>query len=109
MAGRRSTHFSVVGVKRQLPDDVVYRYVKETALQVDRDRLVTPRPVLASLAAFVRAGLRPQSALARAIVVVLAVKLVAVTAMGVYFHFTGRHAAPDTAAVYRLIGPPSSP
>ena len=39
---------------------------------------MSQRPVLASLIAFIGAGLRPSTALARAIVVVLTVKLVAV-------------------------------
>ena len=70
---------------------------------------MSPKPVLASLAAFVNAGLRPRSMLARAIVIVLAVKLVAVVAMSVYFHFTDQKAAADAAAVSRLIGPVSRP
>jgi hypothetical protein len=70
---------------------------------------MSPKPVLASLAAFVGAGLRPPSALARAIVVVLAAKLIAVLAMMVYFHFANQHVVADAAAIGRLLGPSSLP
>jgi hypothetical protein len=43
--------------------------------------------VLASLVAFIGAGLRPSTALARAITVVLAAKLIAVVAMGIFLFF----------------------
>ncbi len=67
------------------------------------------RPVVASLIAFIGAGLRPSTALARAIVVVLAIKLVAVAAMTAYQHFADQSAAVDAAAVSRLLGPSSRP
>ena len=62
-------------------------------------------PLLSSLAAFLRAAVRPRSMLARAIVLVLAIKLVAVIGMAVYAHFTDQSASIDAAAVERLIGP----
>ncbi len=68
---------------------------------------MSPRPVLASLAAFVGAGLRPQSPLARAIVIVLAIKLVAVIGMTAVQYFALPHAAADAAAISRLLGPSS--
>jgi hypothetical protein len=43
--------------------------------------------VLASLVAFIGAGLRPSTALARAITVVLAAKLIAVVAMAIFLFF----------------------
>ena len=67
------------------------------------------RPLLASLAAFVGAGLRPRSALARAIVVVLAAKLIAVVAMMVYQHVGHQNIAVDAATISRLFGPSSAP
>jgi hypothetical protein len=70
---------------------------------------MSPRPMLASLAAFVGAGLRPQSPLARAIVIVLAAKLIAVVAMTVYFNFTDQHVTANAAAISRLLGPASLP
>jgi len=70
---------------------------------------MSQRPVVASLIAFIGAGLRPSTALARAIVVVLAVKLVAVAAMTAYQHFADQNAAVDAAAVSRLLGPSSRP
>jgi len=70
---------------------------------------MSQRPVLASLVAFVGAGLRPTTALARAIVFVLAAKLIVVVAMMVYFHFTDQHVVADATAVSRLFGPSSAP
>jgi cell shape-determining protein MreD len=67
------------------------------------------RPLIASLLAFFDAALRPPSALARAIVVVLAAKLIAVTAMVVYFHFANQHVVADAAAIDRLLSPVSLP
>ena len=78
-------------------------------MSFDREGLMSPRPLLASLAAFVAAGLRPSSPLARAIVVVLTAKLIAVVAMIVYFQFADQHVVVDAAAVSRLLGPASLP
>ena len=55
-------------------------------MSTNRDGLTSPRPVLASLVAFIGAGLRPSTALARAITVVLAAKLIAL-AMGIFLFF----------------------
>ena len=73
-----------------------------------RDRLMSPGPVLASLTAFVRAGLRPRSVLARAIVFVLAAKLIAVAGMMIFQHFANPNVT-DAAVVSRMLGPPSRP
>jgi len=78
-------------------------------MSFDRERLMSPRPLLASLAAFIDAGLRPQSPLARAIVVVLAAKLIAVTVMLVFLFFANQYVIADVAAVSRLLGPSSQP
>ena len=78
-------------------------------MDAERDRLTPARPVRASLAAFVSAGLRPRSLLARAIVVVLAAKLIAVIAMMTFPHFADQTAVVDAAAVSRLLGPSSRP
>lgn len=56
-------------------------------MSTNRDGLTSPRPVLASLVAFIGAGLRPSTALARAITVVLAAKLIAVVAMAIFLFF----------------------
>ena len=77
-------------------------------MDVERDRLLS-RPLLSSLAAFVVAALRPQSLLARAVVTVLAIKLIAVAGMGVFAHFSDQSAAVDAAAIDRLLGPSSHP
>ena len=66
-------------------------------------------PLLSSLAAFLTAAIRPRGLLARAIVTVLAIKLVAVAGMAVYAHFTDQSASIDAAAVERLIGPSARP
>jgi len=70
---------------------------------------MSSRPLLASLAAFVSEGLRPTTALARAIVIVLAAKLLAVVAMIVYFHFADQHVVANVTAVSHLLGPSSLP
>ena len=80
-----------------------------TELIADRDPLMSARHVLASLAAFIGAGLRPPTALARAIVVVLAAKLIVVAAMIVYFHFANQHVVADAAAISRLLSPSALP
>jgi hypothetical protein len=67
------------------------------------------RPVLSSLSAFLSAVRRPPTPLARAIVTVLAIKLVAVAAMAIYFHFSSQHVAADAAAIGRLLGPTPLP
>jgi hypothetical protein len=71
--------------------------------------IMSTRPVLASLAAFIGVGLRPSTALARAIVIVLAAKLIAVVAMMVFQFFANQHAVVDAAAISRLLGPSSLP
>jgi hypothetical protein len=70
---------------------------------------MSSRPVLASLAAFIGAGLRPQTPLARAIVIVLAAKLVAITAMMLFLFVADQNAVVDAATVGRLIGPSPPP
>jgi hypothetical protein len=67
------------------------------------------RPLFASLVAFAAAVRRPPTPLARAIVAVLSIKLVAVTAMAVYFHFASQHVVADAATVGRLLGPSMLP
>jgi hypothetical protein len=64
-----------------------------------------PRPLLASLAAFIDAGLRPTTPLARAIVIVLAAKLVVIAAMTIFLLSGHQNEAVDAAAMGRLLGP----
>jgi hypothetical protein len=75
-------------------------------MSVERDRVASP--LLSSLAAFIGAAFRPRTMLARAIVIMLAIKLVAVAGMAVVAHFTDQSASIDAAAVDRLIGPPGA-
>jgi hypothetical protein len=67
------------------------------------------RPIVSSIGAFLRAGTRPPTVLARAIVIVLAVKLIAVMAMMAYQHFADHSALVDATAISRLLGPSSAP
>ncbi len=75
----------------------------------ENDRFKPARPLLASLAAFAHAGLRPKTMLARAIVTVLVIKLVAVAAMTFYQHSMDRSAVADSAGVAYRLGPSSAP
>ena len=77
-------------------------------LNAGRGRPMLPGPVLVSLAAFVRAGLRPRSMLARAVVFVLAAKLIAVAGMMIFQHFANPNVT-DAAVVSRVLGPSSRP
>jgi hypothetical protein len=66
------------------------------------------KPILSSLADFILAGLRPRTPLARAIVLVLAVKLVIIVSMKVLLFSGDAQPAVDDAAMRRLIGPAPS-
>ena len=75
----------------------------------NQESFVKQQPVLASLMAFAREGLRPRSLLARTIVTVLAIKLIAVIGMAIFAYFSDLSAVADTAGVSQLIGPSSPP
>lgn len=62
------------------------------------------RGILASLAAFAAAGLRPRTPLAKAIMLVLLIKLVGVTAMRVYLTAGDAVPAVNAATMARVIG-----
>jgi len=65
--------------------------------------------ILSSFGAFLAAALRPQTPLAKAIVAVLVIKLIAVAGIGA-FMLAGRGQAPVGAeAMARLLGPSVSP
>lgn len=78
-------------------------------MQADSEGFMLSRAVLSSLAEFVRAGLRPRSALARAIVTVLVIKLFAVAGMMVFQSYADRSAVADAAGVSLRLGPSSLP
>ena len=61
--------------------------------------------ILSTLGAFLAAGVRPPTPLARAIMVVLVTKLVAIAGIGVFLASDGRRPVVDPIAVSRLIGP----
>ena len=61
-------------------------------------------PVLSSLGACLRAGLRPKTPLAKAVVFVLCLKLAAVVGMRLYLFSDETRLNVDEAAVARLLG-----
>ena len=67
--------------------------------------LRTARAVLLSLADFAKAGLRPRTTLARAIVLALAIKLVVIVSMKVFWFSGDVRPAIDAATMSRLVGP----
>jgi uncharacterized PurR-regulated membrane protein YhhQ (DUF165 family) len=60
---------------------------------------------LSSLGDFARAGLRPRTPLAKAIVFVLCLKLVLILSMQILLQFGGARPLVDESAVSRLIDP----
>ncbi len=65
----------------------------------------TLNAVLSSLAAYLATGVRPPTPLAKAIVLVLVVKLVAIAGAGVFLFSSSGRLVVDSNAVSRLIGP----
>jgi hypothetical protein len=65
--------------------------------------------VLSSLSAYLAAVVRPPTPLAKAIVLVLVVKLVVITGAGVFLFSSSGRLVVDSNAVSRLIGPSVSP
>jgi hypothetical protein len=65
--------------------------------------------VMSSFAAFLAAGVRPPTPLAKAIMLVLVLKLLAITGAGVFLSSRNQRPVVDPAAVSRLIGPSPSP
>jgi hypothetical protein len=63
--------------------------------------------IISSLAAFLAAGVRPPTALAKAIMLVLALKLLAITAASIFLFSSNERPAVDPGAISRLIGPSS--
>jgi hypothetical protein len=63
------------------------------------------KAVLSSLGAFLAAGIRPRTPLAKAIVLALAIKLVAIVTMKVFLFSGDGRPVIDEAAMDHLIGP----
>jgi hypothetical protein len=63
------------------------------------------KAVLDSLADFCRAGLRPSTPLAKAVVLALAVKLVAIVTIWLVWFSGNAQPLADAASIARLIGP----
>jgi hypothetical protein len=64
--------------------------------------------IMSSLAAFLAAGVRPPTLLAKAIVLVLTLKLLAIAAASIFLFSTNERPTVDPGAVSRLIGPSPS-
>jgi len=64
--------------------------------------------IFSSLAAFVAAGIRPQTALAKAIVFVLVLKLFGIIAIKLIMFPDSARPAADTAHIERVLGPSMS-
>lgn len=62
-------------------------------------------PILSSLGDFLRAGLRPRTPLARAIVFALCLKLVVVVSMRIFLFSGEARPVVDEQTISRLIGP----
>jgi hypothetical protein len=62
------------------------------------------RAILSSLGAFIAAGLWPRTPLAKAIVFVLAIKLVAITVARIYLATDAAQPVVDAAVMARVIG-----
>lgn len=62
------------------------------------------RSIVSSLGAFAAAGLRPRTALAKAIMLVLLIKLVAVTVVKIYMVTDGANSHVDAAAMAQALG-----
>jgi hypothetical protein len=62
------------------------------------------RAILSSLSAFVAAGLRPRTSLAKAIAIVLLVKLIGMAAVSLYVTTNGAEPVVDASAMARVLG-----
>ncbi len=67
------------------------------------------KAVLLSLADFLRAGVRPQTPLAKAIMLALAVKLVAIATIWLAFFSGDARPLADASTLAHLIGPSAPP
>lgn len=63
------------------------------------------RAIFSSLALFVSAGIRPRTALAKAIVLVLVLKLIGIAGIKLFMFSDNAQPVADAAAVARLVGP----
>jgi hypothetical protein len=63
------------------------------------------RAILSSLTLFVSAGIRPQTPLGKAIVLVLVLKLIGIVGIKLFMFPDSAQPVVDAAAVARLVGP----
>jgi hypothetical protein len=64
--------------------------------------------IVSSLLAFLAAGLRPRTPLAKAIVLVLVIKLIGIAGIKIFMFPHSEQPIVDAAAIERLIGAPAS-
>jgi hypothetical protein len=67
------------------------------------------KALLLSLGDFLRAGVRPQTPLAKAIILALAVKLAAIVTIWLTFFFGNARPLADASTIAHLIGPSAPP
>ena len=65
--------------------------------------------IASSLSAFAAAGVRPRTPLAKAIVVILVIKLIGIAGMKIFMFPDSSRPVVDAAAVARVIGPAATP
>jgi hypothetical protein len=65
------------------------------------------RAILLSLGSFIAAGVRPQTRLAKAIVLILVIKLIGIVAIKSFLFPDSAKPVTDAAAIARVIGPKS--
>jgi hypothetical protein len=88
------------------------QHLPKRFIWVEQERSCEGRPlnaVLSSIIAFLAAGVRPPTPFAKALRLVLAIKLLAIACIGVAMVASRGGPAVDATAVARLIGPPAAP
>lgn len=73
-----------------------------------RDKGHPVRAILSSLIAFLAAGARPSTPLAKAIVLVLVIKLIAISGIKAFMFPESTQPVVDATAMARVIGPSAS-
>jgi hypothetical protein len=66
------------------------------------------KAILSSLADFLVAAVRPRTPLAKSIVLVLVIKLIAIMGIGAFLLASGSRVAVDSIAMFRIIGTSAS-
>jgi hypothetical protein len=88
------------------------RTLREAWQNCDRYKLREGRPlsaILSSLTAFLDAGMRPRTPLAKAIALVLVIKLIGIAGLTIFIFSDDAHQSIDAAAMVRVMGLSTSP